>query len=99
MPADITTTGTAYVPYAGASGDVTLGAHGLAAASATVGGTLPASAVLAAQSTTKGFLPPVMTTTEKAAISSPATGLIVFDSTLAKLCVYTGSAWKTVTTL
>jgi len=38
-----------------------------------------------------------MTTTEKNAIVAPATGLMVFDSTLAKLCVYTGSAWETVT--
>jgi hypothetical protein len=56
-----------------------------------------ASAILQAVSTTKGFLPPVMTTTQKSAISSPASGLVVFDSTLAKLCVYTGSAWETVT--
>jgi hypothetical protein len=50
-------------------------------------------------STTQGFLPPVMTTTQKNAISSPATGLIVFDTTLAKLCVYTGAAWQTITSL
>ena len=56
-----------------------------------------ASAALQVDSTTKGFLPPRMTTTEKNAISSPATGLVVFDSTLAKLCVYTGAAWETVT--
>lgn len=55
------------------------------------------SAALQVDSTTKGFLPPRMTTTEKNAISTPATGLVVFDSTLAKLCVYTGSAWETVT--
>ena len=56
-----------------------------------------ASALLKVSSTTKGFLPPVMTTTEKNAISSPATGLVVFDSTLGKLCVYVTSAWQTVT--
>ncbi len=32
-------------------------------------------------STTKGFLPPRMTTTQKNAIASPATGLQVYDST------------------
>jgi len=56
-----------------------------------------ASAVVDLNSTTKGFLPPRMTTTEKNAITTPATGLVVFDNTLAKLCIYTGSAWETVT--
>ena len=56
-----------------------------------------ASAILDAQSTTKGVRMPNMTTTQKNAISSPAAGLIVFDTTLAKLCVYTGSAWQTIT--
>lgn len=60
-------------------------------------GTKSSSAILEAQSTTQGFLPPRMTTTQKNAISSPATGLIVFDTTLAKLCVYTGAAWQTIT--
>jgi len=55
------------------------------------------SAILHATSTTKGFLPPVMTTAQKNAISSPATGLIVYDTTLNKLCVYTGAAWETIT--
>jgi len=60
---------------------------------------LSASAIFELDSTTKGFLPPVMTTTEKNAISSPATGLVVYDSTLNKLCVYTGAAWQTVTSV
>jgi hypothetical protein len=59
--------------------------------------TVDVSAALQVDSTTKGFLPPRMTTTEKNAISTPATGLVVFDSTLAKICVYTGAAWETVT--
>jgi len=57
------------------------------------------SARLAVNSTTEGFLPPRMTTTQKNAISIPATGLMVFDTTLAKLCVYTGSAWETITSV
>ena len=63
------------------------------------GNTNAASAILDVQSTTKGFLPPRMTTTQKNAIASPATGLMVFDTTLAKLCVYTGAAWETITSL
>ena len=57
-----------------------------------------ASALLDVQSTTKGVRFPNMTTTEKNAISSPALGLVVFDTTLAKLCVYTG-AWQTITSV
>ena len=58
-----------------------------------------ASAQLHITSTTKGFLPPRMTTTQKNAISSPAAGLIVYDTTLNKLCVRTASAWETITSL
>jgi hypothetical protein len=53
-----------------------------------------ASAQLQVDSTTKGFLPPRMTTTQKNAISSPAAGLVVYDSTTNKLCCYNGSTWN-----
>jgi hypothetical protein len=58
-----------------------------------------ASAILDAQSTTKGVRMPNMTTTQKNAIASPAAGLMVFDTTLAKLCVYSGVAWETITSI
>lgn len=65
-----------------------------------IGTTSPsASAILDAQSTTKGVRMPNMTTTQKNAIATPAAGLIVFDTTLAKLCVYTGAAWQTITSI
>ena len=65
-----------------------------------IGTTSPnASAILDAQSTTKGVRFPNMTGTQKNAISSPAAGLVVFDTTLAKLCVYSGSAWQTITSI
>jgi hypothetical protein len=64
-----------------------------------LGVTPSASAILDAQSTTKGVRFPNMTTTQKNAISSPATGLMVFDTTLAKLCVYSGAAWQTITSI
>jgi hypothetical protein len=57
-----------------------------------------ASAQFQIDSTTKGFLPPRMTTTQKNAIGSPAAGLMVYDTTLNKLCVYT-TAWETITSL
>jgi len=58
-----------------------------------------ASAILDAQSTTKGIRFPNMTTTQKNAVSSPAAGLVVFDTTLSKLCVYSGAAWQTITSV
>ena len=65
-----------------------------------IGTSSPASsAILDAQSTTKGVRMPNMTTTQKNAISSPVAGLMVFDTTLAKLCVYSGSAWQTITSI
>jgi hypothetical protein len=64
-----------------------------------IGATANASAILDAQSTTKGVRFPNMTTTQKNAVSSPAAGLVVFDTTLAKLCVYSGSAWETITSV
>jgi hypothetical protein len=57
-----------------------------------------ASAQVDVASTTKGFLPPRMTTTQKNAIASPAAGLVVYDTTLNKLCVYT-TAWETITSV
>jgi hypothetical protein len=64
-----------------------------------IGATANASAILDAQSTTKGFRLPNMTTVQKNAISSPAAGLMVFDTTLAKACVYSGTAWQTITSI
>jgi hypothetical protein len=39
-----------------------------------------------------------VTTTEKNALAAEA-GWVVFDTTLGKLCVYSGSAWQTVTSV
>lgn len=47
-----------------------------------------------ARSTTKGFLPPRMTTTQRDAITSHTTGLMVYDTTVNKVSVYNGTAWK-----
>ena len=58
-----------------------------------------ASALIQMNSTSKGFLPPRMTTTERNAIGTPAAGLIVYDTTLNKLCVRTASAWETITSI
>lgn len=55
-----------------------------------------ASALLDLTSTTRGFLPPRMTTTQKNAIASPATGLIVYDITLGFLSEWNGTSWTSV---
>jgi hypothetical protein len=55
-----------------------------------------ASAQFSVNSTTKGFLPPRMTTTQKNAISSPATGLVVYDTTLSGIALYNGTNWQNV---
>jgi len=70
-----------------------------ASANLGIGTTANASAILDVQSTTKGVRMPNMTTTQKNAIASPAAGLMVFDTTLAKLCVYSGAAWQTITSV
>lgn len=59
-----------------------------------IGTTGPAtSAALEVASTTKGFLPPRMTTTQRSAITSPATGLTIYNTS--KNCneTYNGSSW------
>jgi hypothetical protein len=47
-------------------------------------------------STTRGFLPPRLTTTQKNAIASPATGLMVYDTTLNLMALYNGTTWTTL---
>jgi len=59
--------------------------------------TANASSVVDISSTNQGALLPRMTTTQKAAISSPAEGLEVYDLTLHKKCIFTGSVWETIT--
>jgi hypothetical protein len=61
--------------------------------------TIASSSILQADSTTQGFLPPRMTTTQKNAIASPAAGLVVYDTTLGKLCVRGAASWETITSL
>ncbi|NTV83819.1 MAG: hypothetical protein HGA23_05900, partial [Bacteroidales bacterium] len=54
-----------------------------------------ASSMLDVSSTTKGLLIPRMTESNRLAISSPATGLIVYQTDqISGFWVYDGSAWK-----
>lgn len=52
------------------------------------------SAQLEVSSTTKGMLVPRMTTAQRTAIASPASGLLVFDNTTNSFWFYNGSAWQ-----
>ena len=60
-------------------------------------GTTTPTALLDVSSTTKGVLLPRMTTTQVNAISSPANGLTVYNTTLNTLCFYNGTSWQKVT--
>lgn len=64
-----------------------------------IGTTSPASvSIVDVQSTTKGVRFPNMTTAEKNAIAN-VSGNVVFDTTLGKLCVNSGSGWQTITSI
>jgi hypothetical protein len=52
------------------------------------------SAILDVVSTTKGFLMPRMTSTQRNAIISPASGLTVYETTTGTIWVYSGSSWN-----
>jgi hypothetical protein len=58
--------------------------------------TAVASAVLELTSTTRGFLPPRMTLSQRDAISSPATGLTVYQTTNNYLSLFNGTNWQNI---
>jgi hypothetical protein len=84
------------VSVTSANGNVSIGVGGSAnvalfkTSGANITGTLGVSGV-----TTLGgpLVFPSYTTTQKNAIASPVAGMVVFDTTLSKLSLYTGSVW------
>lgn len=54
---------------------------------------IDASAAMQISSTTQGLLIPEMSTGQRTAISSPAEGLLVYDTTLHQLFQYQGGSW------
>jgi hypothetical protein len=58
-----------------------------------------ASAMLDVNSTTKGILPPRMTTTQRDLISSPATGLLIYNTTTNRLEVRNTTTWLSLSSL
>jgi len=61
-----------------------------------IGGNPNSKAILALVSTTMGFLPPVMTTTQRDAITAPPQGLHIENTTTNTYQRYTGSAWADI---
>lgn len=55
------------------------------------------SAALDIKSTDKGMLVPRMTSAQRTIITSPATGLLVFDTTTGSFWFYNGSIWSELT--
>ena len=61
-----------------------------------VGSALDSSSLLSISSTTKGFLLPRMTTTQRNAISTPTTGLQIFNTDTNQINYYNGVSWSTI---
>jgi len=64
----------------------------------TDGSTADNSALLDVKSTSKGLLPPRMTTAQRDLITTPAAGLVIFNSQTNSLQLYNGSVWVSLTT-
>ena len=60
----------------------------------STGAAADASAQLDVSATDKGMLVPRMTTAQRTAIGTPATGLLVYDSNTAGFWFYNGAAWQ-----
>jgi hypothetical protein len=86
--------GTASVSGAVTLGGAVTGATGIGIGTSAVNG----KAVLDVVSTTKGFLPPRMTTAQRDAISSPTTGLVIYNTSTNALSFFNGTAWQEAAT-
>ena len=60
------------------------------------GSTFQNGAKLQIDSTTQGFLPPRMTTGQKLAILTPASGLMVYDTSLNQMSYFNGAVWVNI---
>jgi hypothetical protein len=52
------------------------------------------SSIMELRATNKGFLPPRMATAQRDLISSPAVGLMIYNTTTSQLNFYTSSGWR-----
>lgn len=104
VPVDATNGGSTTSPWvtlsgsAGSNHKIYFNANGTGGAlvSSTGSTSVNASAALEIDSTTKGFLPPRMTETQRNAIASPATGLIIFNTTMNQLQYYANGSWQQI---
>lgn len=62
-----------------------------------IGGAAAASAALTVTSTTQGLLFPRMTEVQRDAISAPAAGLVIYNTTTNKLNLRVAAAWEVIT--
>ena len=62
-----------------------------------IGGAAAASAALTVTSTTQGLLFPRMTEVQRDAISAPAAGLVIYNTTTNKLNLRVDAAWEVIT--
>lgn len=88
------------VVASGATGAVTLSlpqsiatSSALQFGSLALGASLDSSSLLSMSSTTKGLLIPRMTTVQRDAIGTPATGLMIYNTTTNQYNSYDGGAW------
>ena len=72
---------------------INAGGQGLIVSKSTGTSDLYPTAILAVDSTTQGFLPPRMADSERDAITSPATGLMIYDTTNNQMNYFNGSNW------
>lgn len=86
--------------FAGAFGMVNsqVSDNGVGVSINTTGTAAHASALLDLSSTSKGILIPRMTTAERTAIASPATGLMVYDNNSNNFWFYNGTSWAAINT-
>jgi len=63
-----------------------------------VSGSVNSSAALEVSSNAKGFLPPRMTTVQRDVISTPADGLIIYNTTTGKLNIRENGSWSELST-
>lgn len=64
--------------------------------SVTIDPTAPNAAIIEAKSTSSGVLVAKMTSAQRIAIASPATGLLVFDTTTNAFWFYNSSSWQKI---
>ena len=60
------------------------------------GQSFTSSAAMQVSSTTGGFLPPKMTTTQRDAIASPVSGLMIYNTTTNQMQFYNGTTWTSM---